>query len=103
MSCCTHHGDVIKLLSQRNERNYGGHAVNVIFGIVLALATLLGQPFTGHVTSVEKSGVHGMYIQRTPCDNVDWEARDVDGRKFTPFDANGDGFIDCTSDVELGA
>ena len=74
-----------------------------IIGIALALATLLGQSTTGHVTSVERVDVHDMYIQRSTCDNVDWTARDVDGRQFTPFDANGDGFIDCTSDVELGA
>lgn len=77
--------------------------MELIVSIALALATLLGQPVAGHAVPVEKPSAKTMYIQRSACDNVDWTARDADGRQFVPFDANGDGFIDCTSDVELGA
>lgn len=76
--------------------------MEIIVGITLALAALLGQ-HGGDAAPVEHPGAKTMYIQRSACDNVDWTARDADGRPFVPFDANGDGFIDCTSDVELGA
>lgn len=34
-----------------------------------------------------------------------WKApvRDVDGRWMTPYDANGNGVIECRSDIEMGA
>jgi hypothetical protein len=37
------------------------------------------------------------------CFGIDWDELDIDGRRFTPFDANHDGVIDCDSDIELGA
>lgn len=37
------------------------------------------------------------------CDNIDWRQTDTDGREFIPLDANEDGYIDCSSDIELGA
>jgi hypothetical protein len=37
------------------------------------------------------------------CSRVDWTAVDVHGRPFVPIDLNHDGFINCVSDLELGA
>lgn len=37
------------------------------------------------------------------CSRVDWLNQDEDGRLFVPKDLNGDGVIDCNSDLELGA
>jgi len=37
------------------------------------------------------------------CSRVDWLAQDEDGHLFVPVDLNGNGAIDCTSDIELGS
>lgn len=37
------------------------------------------------------------------CSRIDWRQTDMDGRQLIPFDANEDGYIDCTSDIELGS
>jgi hypothetical protein len=37
------------------------------------------------------------------CSRVDWLAQDENGRPLVPVDLNGNGAIDCNSDLELGA
>jgi hypothetical protein len=37
------------------------------------------------------------------CFNINWTELDTDGMPFIPVDVNNDGFIDCNSDLELGA
>lgn len=39
----------------------------------------------------------------SPCDSIDWRMTDGDGSPLIPFDANNDGFISCTNDIELGS
>ncbi len=76
--------------------------MEIIIGIALALATLLGQHGEAPAPA-EHTGGKTMYIQPSACAGIDWTARDDDGRVMVPFDANNDGFIDCHSDIELGA
>lgn len=37
------------------------------------------------------------------CANIDWQHGGDNGGPIIPYDANEDGYIDCTSDIELGA
>lgn len=37
------------------------------------------------------------------CNKINWTELDNDGKPFIPVDVNNDGYIDCNSDLELGA
>lgn len=81
----------------------GGISILTVKGrLYLAAATLVltGVAFgTGYALSESQGSSEPV----GSCTTVEWHKPDRDGSLHRPFDANRDGKIDCTSDVELGA